>query len=216
MKTTILIDYDGLEKAQHDLNVETSIEELTDFLKQIHEESEYQNVYTYVGINKKVPHAKDKTIDELWRANCIVRKVVGDNIGTNFVADASQAMTLDIMRSVYECGVTNIILVTNTDKLNDLVLLLKEKGITVETVFFGSVVDYDLAVKSQGFIDLEQFISKEEENNKEIEDEVVLDNMHTCSDEENEKESAQEDEEDTFKEVCTITFEGENENERNQ
>lgn len=163
MKTTILIDYDCLKKAGRELGIEINIADMIEFLKELHPESEFQNIYAYVGINKKVPHAKDKIIDELWRAKCIVRTYEGENLGTNFVSDSSQAITLDAMKSVYENGTTNIVFVANSNKLSDLAVLLKEKGIMVETIFYGSLIDYDLAIKSEGFIDLENFVANDEE-----------------------------------------------------
>lgn len=158
MKTIILLDYDSLNASAQKLEVEINSGEFLSFLKSIHEESEIQTAYAYVGINEKLPHVKDKTIDELIRNGYIVRKITGDNYGINFVSDCSQAITFDALRSVYENEATNVILVSSSHKLENLVMLLREKDISVETVFYGSFVDYDLAVKSTGFINLEDFI----------------------------------------------------------
>ena len=169
MKTIILLDYDSIKDATTKLDVELNYKDFLDFLKSIHEESDIQTAYAYVSINKKIPHANDKLVDELTRSGYIVRKVVGDNYGINFIADCSQAITLDALRSVYENEATNIILVSNSHKLENLVLLLREKDITVETVFYGTLVDYDLAINSTGFINLDDFIN-DDEREEEIND----------------------------------------------
>lgn len=195
MKTTILIDYDCLEKAGKELGIDIDIVEMIEFLKELHPESEFQNVYAYVGINKKIPHAKDKTVDDLWRAKCIVRTFEGDNLGTNFVSDSSQAITLDAMKSVYENGTTNILFVANSNKLSNLATLLKEKGVTVETIFYGSLVDYELAVKSEGFIDLENFVSDDNPPDSDDEDPEEDDDLTQDDHEITEKEFKERDEE---------------------
>lgn len=181
MKTIILLDYDALMEAVKQIDVELEMKDFIDFLKSIHDESSIQTSYAYVGINEKLPHIKDKIIDELTRCGYIVRKVIGDNYGINFVSDCSQAITLDVLRAVYENNATNVILVSNSHKLENLVTLLREKDIIVETVFYGSLVDYDLAVKSTGFINLEAFISDEENiecaNNNLNEDESYIKNI---------------------------------------
>lgn len=164
MKTVILLDFDGLNDAVEKLDIELDVNEFLTFLKSIHEESDIQTAYAYVGINEKLPHVKDKIVDELTCAGYIVRKVIGDNYGINFIVDCSQAITLDALRSVYENKATNFILVSNSHKLENLVTLLREKDVSVETVFYGSFVDYDLAVKSTGFINLDEFISDDEDD----------------------------------------------------
>ena len=176
MKTTILLDYDCLNEAAQKLDVELEVNDFLTFLKCIHEESDVQTAYAYIGINEKLPHAKDKISDELTRAGYIVRKVKGNNYGINFVSDSSQAITLDVLRSVYENETSNVILVSNSHKLENLVTLLREKDIIVETVFYGSLVDYDLAVKSTGFINLDDFIIDDEDYDKQEQLDALKDN----------------------------------------
>lgn len=166
MKTIILLDFDSLNEAVQKLDVEINSNEFLRFLKTIHEESEIQTAYAYVGIDEKLPHAKDKVIDELTRNGYIVRKVNGENFGMNFISDCSQAITLDALRCFYENNATNIIIVSKSNKLVNLVTVLREKDVSVETIFYGSLVDYELAVKSTGFINLDDFITDDEENDE--------------------------------------------------
>lgn len=170
MKTVILFDYDAYKEAADKLDVEVNVEQLTEILKSINEESEHQSTYAYVGINEKLPHVKDRTVDTLQRAGYIVRSVVGQNFGMSFISDTTQAITLDALRCVYENSSTHVVLVSNSHRLENLVLALREKDVTVETVFFGSQVDYDLAVSSTGFIDLESFITSDDEEQEQKED----------------------------------------------
>ena len=159
MKTVILLDFDRLEETIKELDLRLDMGEFLNLLKTIHEDSEIQTAYAYVCINEKLPHIKDRIIDELTRAGYIVRTIMGDNYGVNFISDCSQAITLDALRCAYENKASNVVLVSNSRKLQGLVTLLREKDVTVENVFFGSFADYDLAIKSTGFIDLDEFIS---------------------------------------------------------
>lgn len=158
MKTVILLDYGCLEEAAKQLDVEIDIKEFLRFLAQLHPESEIQTPYAYVDVDERMPHIKDKITDELTRAGFLVREVIGQNLGINFISNCNQIITLDAMRAVYENSATNIILVSNSALLTNLVTILREKDVFVETVFYGSLVDYDLAIKSSGFIDLDNFI----------------------------------------------------------
>ena len=164
MKTIILLDYDNLKEAAQKLDVELDVNGLIDFAKSIHEDSEKQTVYAYININERLPHVKDQIADDLARCGCIVRSVVGDNYGINFIANSTQDMMMDALRSMYENETTNVIIISNSHKLLNLVTLLREKDITVETVFYGSQVDYDLAVGSTGFINLEEFIEDDDDH----------------------------------------------------
>lgn len=188
MKTVILLDFDCLNEAVQKLDVELDANDFLAFLKSIHEDSDVQTAYAYVGINEKLPHVKDKIIDELTRAGYIVRKVLGDNYGINFVSDCSQAITLDALRSIYENEATNVVLVSNSHKLENLVTLLREKDVMVDTVFYGSLVDYDLAVKSTGFINLEDFISDDEED---TDNQEYLDHSNDDNDDEDTEDTSE-------------------------
>lgn len=170
MKTIILLDFEKLNVALTELDIELNQKEFLDFLKSIYEESEVQTAYAYVGINDKLPHTKDKIVDDLLRTGYIVREIKGENYGLNFISDCSQAITLDAMRSVYENKATNVIIVSNSNRLENLVTVLREKDIVVENVFYGVKADYDLAIKSTGFIDLDNFISDDEDKSEDITD----------------------------------------------
>ena len=99
------------------------------------------------------------------------------------------------MKSVYENGTTNILFVANSNKLSNLATLLKEKGVTVETIFYGSLVDYELAVKSEGFIDLENFVSDDNPPDSDDEDPEEDDDLTQDDHEITEKEFKERDEE---------------------
>ena len=172
MKTIIILDYSQLKNAFNNLDVNFEPEEFLTFLKSLHNNSDTQTAYIYVTINPKLPHENDRIIDKLWQSGYIVREVKGEIIGINFIADSTQYITLDIMREVYENKVDNVILVSNSNKLSNLAVLLRGKNVLVENVFFSSEGDYDLAVKSNKFIDLENFIKDDEyeQNNPSNED----------------------------------------------
>lgn len=163
MKTIILVDYDNLKEAAKKLNLIFEPEDMYNVFTSYHSESEINTLYAYVGINEKMPFVKDKDIDNLLRSKFIVRKVVGDTYGIHFISDCSQAITLDALRTVYENNATHVMIVSNSKKLVDLATILREKDIVVENVFFGSFANYDLAVHSSGFIDLEDIICYDED-----------------------------------------------------
>lgn len=167
MKTIILLDVNAIEEAFNDLDIEFDLEGLTGFLSSLHESGETTTLYAYVGVNPKLPHASDKLIDRLLKAGYIVREVQGDNFGMYFVSDRTQAITFDALRCTYENEATNVVLISNSPKLESLVSWLREKDVFVETVFLGSKMDYKLAVKSNGFIDLESLVRGEEDEEEE-------------------------------------------------
>ncbi len=163
-RTVILLDYDKFVEAKALLGIdELNLAGFLAGLNELHSDSQTQTVYAYVGIDEKQLHRKDPVIDELWRNGCVVRTVRGEHYGVHFVADCSQSIAMDALRSVYENGVTTVALVSNSRSLENLVVALREKDVWVETFFFGSLMDYDLAVKSSRFIDLEPFIKDEDE-----------------------------------------------------
>lgn len=215
MKTLIILDLDLLNKSIEELDVSLDYGEFLVFLKSLHEESRVQTAYAYTGINFKSPHLKDKMIDDLWKKGFIVRKVKGENYGINFISDSTSAIILDVLRHVYENNVTNVVIVSNSNKLIDLVVLLREKDVYVETVYYGSKCDYDLAVKSNGFIDLDEFIGDEdvlEENEINLYQIVELKNNDDIEENINNGKVQQDEDNDDFIEIKTIKDEVQQDN----
>lgn len=183
MKTVIILDYDKFKKESNALDVDLDSQDFLTYLKSIHSDSSNQTAYAYVTINPKLPHEKDRIIDKLWRDGYIVREVKGENFGINFIADSSQYITLDIMREVYENEINNVVLVSNSNKLSNIAVLLREKNVLVENVFYSSSADYDLAIKSNGFIDLEEFIKDEDDETKRDDNDEEQNNENWFNDE---------------------------------
>lgn len=160
----VFVDYDALTEVAKTLDVEIDVASLVKFLSEWSEDRILHSAYAYISINPRLPHARDREIEQLESSGCVVREVKGENIGISFVSDPTPAMMADIYRCVYEEGVGTVSLVSGSEKLCQLVTDLKAKGIMTELAFYQSGVEGELARLVGGFIDLESFIDEEEDS----------------------------------------------------
>ena len=168
-KGILLLDYDNFKEACDIADVELDCEGIREFVESLNKGVSFTS-YVYLGVNPKKEHIRDREIDSLWKDKFIVRTVKMVGQGIYMFSDVSQAITLDALRCVYENNVNKVVIVSNGERLADLVVLLREKGVNVDVVYFGSLNNYDLSVKASGFVDLESFISDEMECDEEKEE----------------------------------------------
>lgn len=184
-KGILLLDYDSFKEASNNLDIELDCASTKEFIENLNSDTSMTS-YAYLGINPKLEHVRDKEIDSLWKDKFIVRAVKMVEHGIHMFNDVTQAMTLDVMKCVYENNVKKVVIISNSERLIDLVVLLREKNVNVDVVHYGRYTNYELSIKANGFIDLEAFIRDEEiedEDINDIESESIIETNDTEEDE---------------------------------
>ncbi len=164
-KRILVMDVDHLLDAADVEKVDIEFSELKRFLEESGQR-EYDLSLAIVAIDEKRPTLKDRLVDDLWRAGFIVKTMVGEHQGYTLIRQNNLEMIRQITQKVYKDNYRFITIISGEKGLINLVSMLREDGIQVECVQYENHMDYDLAVKASGFINLSKYIEEEQEDVK--------------------------------------------------
>lgn len=117
--------------------------------------------HSYVPIDPRTPHARDREIEALWRAGWLVHQKVGSPSGDTYKCDFDVEITLDVMRSAEIVKPDIIVLVSGDKDFIPVILELRRRGIRVEVAAFEDVnAAREVILKASGFIDLGAYLQE--------------------------------------------------------
>ncbi len=192
MKVAVFLDYANVNAASLNLNCSVDYGELLNYLADEEEDRFLAVAYAYVPIDPRQEHAMDSKIDELWQQGYIVKSKVGAIAGESYKCDFDVEMTMDICRVVYESSPDVVVLVSGDKDFIPVVLEMRGKCVRVEVAAFDSAMARELALKSNGYINLDVWVNGCEEiiDEEDLEEESF---EHVSTDDENIRDEEQEE-----------------------
>lgn len=117
--------------------------------------------HSFVPIDPRNPHARDRDIEILWQAGYLVHQKVGTPVGDTYKCDFDVEITLELMRTA-EIVQPDIIVIASGDKdFVPVILELRRRGIRVEVAAFAGInAAREVMLKASGFIDLSQYVAE--------------------------------------------------------
>ncbi len=158
MKVAIFLDYANINASSRQLNCSVDYGALLNYLADETEDRTLQAAYAYVPIDPRQEHAMDETIQNLRQNGYIVKSKVGTIAGDSYKCDFDVEMTLDISRTAYVNAPDIVVLVSGDSDFIPIVLDMRNRGIRVEVAAFKFSMSKHLALKSSGFINLDEII----------------------------------------------------------
>lgn len=132
-----------------------------DLLRYLGEGRFLVEAHTYVPIDPRNPHARDRQIEELWRAGWLVHPKIGSPAGDTYKCDFDVEITLDLMRTAEIVKPDIIILLSGDKDFVPVILELRRRGIRVEVAAFpGLNAAREVMLKASGFIDLGAYLEE--------------------------------------------------------
>jgi uncharacterized LabA/DUF88 family protein len=120
--------------------------------------------HTYVPIDPRNPHARDREIEELWRAGWLVHPKIGSPAGDTYKCDFDVEITLDLMRTAEIVKPDIIVLLSGDKDFVPVILELRQRGIRVEVAAFPELnAAREVMLKASGFIDLGAYLEERQD-----------------------------------------------------
>ncbi|MBV5310265.1 NYN domain-containing protein, partial [Chromatium okenii] len=124
--------------------------------------------HCFVPIDPRNPHARDRAIEALWQAGCIVHQKVGALAGDTYKCDFDVEITLELMRTA-EIVQPDIIVLASGDKdFIPVILELRRRGIRVEVAAFAGInAAREVMLKASGFINICRYLAEQNNTDQE-------------------------------------------------
>lgn len=135
-----------------------------DLLRYLSEGRFLVEAHTYVPIDPRNPHARDREIEQLWRAGWLVHSKIGSPAGDTYKCDFDVEITLDLMRTAEIVKPDIIVLLSGDKDFVPVILELRRRGIRVEVAAFpGQNAAREVILKASGFIDLGAYLEERQD-----------------------------------------------------
>lgn len=130
--------------------------------------------HSYVPIDPRSPHARDREIEGQWSSGWLVHTKLGAMAGDTYKCDFDVEITLDLMQTAEIVKPDIIVLLSGDKDFIPVILALRQRGIRVEVAAFpGANAAREVMLKASGFIDLHAYI--EEQKFKRSRDSTYID-----------------------------------------
>lgn len=117
--------------------------------------------HSYVPIDPRNQCARDREIEELWKAGWLVHPKTGSPAGDTYKCDFDVEITLDLMRTAEIVKPDIIVLMSGDKDFVPVILELRQRGIRVEVAAFpGLNAAREVRLKASGFIDLGAYLEE--------------------------------------------------------
>lgn len=154
-------DYANNKRAFDERGVRRDNEDLLSYLS---EGRFLVEAHTYVPIDPRNPHARDREIERLWRAGWLVHAKIGSPAGDTYKCDFDVEITLDLMRTAEIVKPDIIVLLSGDKDFVPVILELRRRGIRVEIgAFPGQNAAREAILKASGFIDLGAYLEERQD-----------------------------------------------------
>jgi uncharacterized LabA/DUF88 family protein len=155
-RIVIFNDYANTNAAYQNYGIEPNYGELQNYLSEGRFLVEAQ---TYVPIDPRNPHTRDRDIEHFWETGWLVHSKVGAMAGETYKCDFDVEITLDLMRTAEIVKPDIIVLLSGDKDFIPVILELRKRGIRVEVAAFPNInAAREVMLKASGFIDLSQYV----------------------------------------------------------
>ena len=125
--------------------------------------------HCFVPIDPRNPHARDREIEALWQAGCLVHHKVGAPASDTYKCDFDVEITLELMRTVEIVRPDIIVLASGDKDFIPVILELRRRGIRVEVAAFAGLnVAREVMLKASGFIDICRYLTDQNGASQEL------------------------------------------------
>lgn len=156
-RVAIFVDYANINRSASDFGVRLDYADLLEYLVAGRRLVE---AIAYVPVDPNVPHGRDAECEDLWLARFFVKTKIGKRIDNTFKCDVDVEMTIDMMNAALDMNIDTVILVSGDGDFMPVVAYLRGRGIRVEVCGFRANTARELALKSSGYIDMEQYLQE--------------------------------------------------------
>lgn len=116
--------------------------------------------HCFVPVDPRNPHARDRDIEALWQAGCLVHQKIGAPAGDTYKCDFDVEITLELMRTAEIVRPDIIVLASGDKDFIPVILELRRRGIRVEVAAFAGInAAREVMLKASGFIDICRFLT---------------------------------------------------------
>lgn len=158
-KIVLFNDYANTNAAFQSLNLTFDPKSILDYLG---EGRFLVEAHSYVPIDPRSPHARDREIDGQWGAGWLVHTKVGAFAGDTYKCDFDVEITLDLMQTAEIVKPDIIVLLSGDKDFIPVILALRQRGIRVEVAAFPGVnAAREVMLKASGFIDLHAYVDEQ-------------------------------------------------------
>lgn len=158
-KIVLFNDYANTNAAFQSLNLTFDPKSVLDYLG---EGRFVVEAHSYVPIDPRSPHTRDRDIEVQWGAGWLVHTKVGAFAGDTYKCDFDVEITLDLMRTAEIVKPAIIVLLSGDKDFIPVILALRQRGIRVEVAAFpGANAAKEVMLKASGFIDLHNFVDEQ-------------------------------------------------------
>jgi len=165
-KTQVFLDYANINRGANSLGYDLDYGVLLhDHLASLDEGRFLVDAFAYVPVDPRQEYKNDEEIEALWKAGYLVNSKVGSIARNTYKCNFDIEMTMDIMKIAHETKPDIIVLATGDSDFIPLVKELRKKGIRVEIASFVENTSKKLAMIASGFINLNEYLEFDEEEN---------------------------------------------------
>jgi uncharacterized LabA/DUF88 family protein len=159
-KIVVFQDYANVNRSFQQHGVTPDYRDLLDYLS---EGRFLVEAHTYVPIDPRNPHVRDREIEQLWSDGYLVHTKMGAPAGDTYKCDFDVEITLDLMRTAEIVRPAIVVLVSGDKDFIPVILELRQRGIRVEVAaFLGINAAREVIMKASGFIDLAQYLAEQQ------------------------------------------------------
>lgn len=174
-KIVLFNDYANTNAAFQSLNLKFDPKRILDYLG---DGRFVVEAHSYVPIDPRNPHARDREIEGQWGSGWLVHTKLGAMAGDTYKCDFDVEITLDLMRTAEIVKPDIIVLLSGDKDFIPVILALRQRGIRVEVAAFpGANAAREVMLKASGFIDLHAYVDEQKFNHStnatDIEEQVL-------------------------------------------
>lgn len=192
-RVVLFLDYANIDRTTREKRYQLDYHDL---LQYVGEGRFLVEAYSYVSINPRSEHRRDREIEDLWSAGYIVTTKLGTIAGNTYKCNFDVEITMDVLKIMYQVKPDIIVLASGDSDFVPLIQEVRKSGIRVEIAAFAENAGADILLKSSGFIDLavyyENYLAAQESEQDEEEAEEqykdLIQAQNGAPDEENTEE----------------------------
>lgn len=170
-RVAVFVDYANIDRSASDHGISLDYADLLEYLVA---DRRLVEAIAYVPIDPNLPHGRDAECEELWQAHFFVKTKLGKRTENAYKCNVDVEMTIDMLNAALDMNIDTVVLVSGDGDFMPVVAYLRGRGIRVETCGFRANTARELAQKSSGFIDVEQYLNERLSARNEIENEPVI------------------------------------------
>lgn len=156
-RVAVFVDYANINRSASDHGIHLDYADLLEYLIAGRRLVE---AIAYVPIDPNMVHGRDAECEELWAARFFVKTKVGKRSENSYKCNVDVEMTIDMLNAALDMNIDTVILVSGDGDFMPVVAYLRGRGIRVEACGFQASTARELALKSSGYIDMEQYLQE--------------------------------------------------------